>query len=53
MLKIDIINCKKEKATKAYLFALSMAFEKTTIGNISIIKDLNTKQLGLIKENLY
>ena len=43
MPKIDIINYKTKGATEAYPFALSMASESTTAGNISVFDDLNIK----------
>lgn len=43
MLKIDIINYKKKKATKAYLFVSFIVFKSTIADNINIFEDLNIK----------
>lgn len=43
MPKIDIINCITKGSTETYPFALSMAYESTTAGNISVFEDLNIK----------
>ena len=52
MLKIEIIDCKTEGPTLAYLFALAMISKSTTAGNISIFEYLNINQLGLEKDAL-
>lgn len=49
---VDVIDCKLEKATKAYLFTPFMSSKSTTAGNINVFEDLNIDQLGLKKENL-
>lgn len=46
---LNIINCKKEGATKAYAFAPSMFSESSTTGNISVFEDLNVIQMGIDK----
>lgn len=51
MPKVDVIDCKTEGSTIAYLFAPAMASESTTAGNISVFEDLNINQLGLKKED--
>lgn len=52
MPKVDIIECKTEGATSAFLFALAMASENTTTRNISVFEELNINQLGLAKVDL-
>lgn len=52
MPKVDIINCKNEGATVAYLFAPSMSSKSTTIGNINVFEDLNIGQRGLKKKTI-
>lgn len=51
MRKVNIIDCKREGSTKAYLFAPSMASENTTAGNISVFEGLALYQLGLTRED--
>lgn len=51
MPKVDIVNCENKSATEAYPFALSIANENTTAGNISVFEDLNIHQLGLDKDD--
>lgn len=49
--KVDVIDCKTEGLTIACPFALAMASESTTTGNISAFQNLNINQLGLKKED--
>lgn len=46
---LNIINCKKEGATKAYTFAPSIFSESSTKSNISVFEDLNIIQMGIDK----
>ena len=46
---LNVINYKKEDATKAYAFAPSMFCESSTNGNISVFEDLNIIQMGIDK----
>ena len=48
---IDVIDCKTEGTTRAYLFAPSMASESITAGNISVFEDLNINQIGWDKDD--
>lgn len=50
---INLIDCKTEKATTAYPYAICMTTESTTASNISIFEDFNINQLGCDKNDLY
>lgn len=49
MLIFNIINYKKEGATKAYAFAPSMFSKSSITGNIFVFEDLNVIQMGINK----
>lgn len=51
MPKVNIIECKTEGATSAFLSAPAMASESTIARNISIFEKLNINQLGLAKDD--
>lgn len=48
---INLIDCKHECATEAYVFALSMYNESSTAGNISVFENLNVIQMRVDKTN--
>ena len=49
---IDLINCKRERSTKAFLFAPSMFSEGSIAGNMSVYEDFNVVQMGINKTDL-
>lgn len=51
MPKVNVIDCKTKGSSSAFPFALAMASENTTAGNISMFEDLNINQLGLTKDD--
>lgn len=51
MLKVDIIECKTKCTSSDYPFATVIASESITARNISIFKELNINQLGLVKDD--
>lgn len=51
MSKINIIDCKTEEKTEAYVFAPSMFSENSLSGNQSVFEDLNVVQMGIDKMN--
>ena len=48
---VNVINCKKEGYTKAYLFAPSMFSESSIAGNMVVYKDLVINQMGFDKSD--
>lgn len=49
---INFINYEKERVTKMFTFALSIFSKNSIIENISVLEDLNIKQIDINKTNL-
>lgn len=50
---INIIDCKRKKSIKPFLFALSMFNESSIAGNLAVFEDPNIIQIGLDKTNAW
>lgn len=48
---IDVVDCKKEDCIEAFLFALSIYSESSTVGNISVYEDLVIHRMGFDKDD--
>lgn len=49
MLRLNIIDSKCKKKTKAFVFALSMHNKSYLSGNIGVFKDFNVIQIEIDK----
>ena len=48
---INIIECKKERSTKAFAYTPSIFNKSSTTGKIGIFEDFNITQIGIKKDD--